>query len=89
MESIYLVRLFRVKVFMYRLFKKFQYFEFIIPLLYTNFYFSDDTSAADLLELLVSEEMFFFSCFLNFHFMVAFNILAMMYLGLELTVEQR
>lgn len=89
MESIYLVRLFRVKVFMYRLFKKIQYFEFIIPLLYTNFYFSDDTSAADLLELLVSEEKVFFSCFLNFHFMVAFNILAMMYLGLELTVEQR
>ena len=58
-------------------------------MLYVYFYFSDDTSAADLLELLVSEEMFFFSCFQNFHFMVAFNILAMMYLGLELTVEHR
>lgn len=58
-------------------------------MLYTYFYFSDDTSAADLSELLVSEEMFFFSCFQNFHFMIAFNILAMMYLGVELTVEHR
>lgn len=57
--------------------------------MYTYFYFSDDTSAADLLELLISEEMFFFSCFQNVHFVIAFNILAMMYLGEELTVEHR
>ena len=44
---------------------------------------------ADLLELLISEEMFFFSCFQNVHFVIAFNILAMMYLGEELTVEHR